>query len=888
MTHASRSAFRVAAVLIAAASLSSAPRAQDATRRGWSTELTTQRVGAWSIVPAFAGVLPAPPAGIAVDARADLELPRSGRYRFALELSSGSGTLAVLASDGAQLALAQGSSTAALVWSPWIELPAASVRLNGALVDAARWRAWWEMAEENGRGFRAEPIPARLVTPVLGLTTPAHERPSHVGAVAGGLALLASKGCLHCHPGELPGMSREALRAPELDGIGERVDAAWLERWILDPSRELEFADMPALFADTPADRERVRDLVEYLLPHPIAATTASEAGAADVERGRGLYHELGCIACHGARESPAAVLGEKFLGEEVPATRPERALPDLASKWRRAGLEAFLREPAKFHPGGRMPSFLLDEAEARALAAYLLPKEPARVARTPDVARAARGAEVWQQAGCQACHASDGVLRERPRMKPRVLDRRCTVARYVLDPERTPHPGSSPQNEISRAGHFATEAEPVQRDWLRAEFAFERNACGACHARAGDGGIPYELRAYFRSEYEETDLGDEGRLPPDLGGVGAKLHASWIQHVLDTGARARPYVRARMPVYPAAAVAGLGESLARAAGVVPGTDAQEPECSDASARIGRDLLGRDQLSCIACHLYKDFPPNGSPGPAFEHFGERLRYEWFRSFLPDPSRAKPGTRMPTFGQAGKSTLTKVHGGDLHKQVDAMWCYFALGEDAPVPPGVEKTRSLDLVVGERPIVMRTFLEQAGARGIAVGLPNGLSFAYDASACRLVDAWKGAFLDASGPWADRGGNNAGGQGAKLWQAPGGPALVLGALPDAWPEQSDWTWKGYVLDANGSPVFEAAQGAVTLRERVDGALLPRTVLRRHFELAGLAPRATVSFRGGADPAVELGDPSVRRAERDALECYELTAAADGRLEFHVEVKP
>jgi len=847
-------------------------RAQDEPQRGWRIRVNGAHGSVESVVPAFPHV----GSRIDADAAAELELPRSGRYRFALELTVGTGTLEIAQGDGKMLATAKGSSS--LAWTPWLELPAATVRLQARVQGGGGWRAWWEMAQENGRGFRAEPIPSRALTAgaAIGSSSPiaAHD-----------LALLSNKGCLHCHAGELPEPERVFLRAPELADIGARVDLGWLERWIRDPAAQVAQADMPALFADTPDDRARVRDLVEFLVPQPIAASTGSRASDTDVARGRSLYHELGCIGCHGARESPAVVLGEAFLEAEVPNSPLRRVLPDLAPKWRRAALEAFLRDPAKSHPDGRMPSFLLDEAEARALAAYLMPSEPARAAHVPDAARALRGAEAWKQAGCQSCHIGEGGLRpplEQRSLAELDLGKTCTATRYALrdgDAER-----------LERAARFAAHSDDAQREWLRSEFAFERNACGGCHARAGDGGIPYELRAYFRSEYEETDLGDEGRLPPDLAGVGTKLHASWIQHVLDTGARARPYLRARMPVYPPAAVDGLGEALARAEGVLPGSDAREPECSDDAARIGRDLLGREQLSCIACHLYKDYPPNGTPGPALEHFGERLRYEWFRSFAADPSRAKPGTRMPTFGQAGKSTLTRVLEGDMHAQIDAMWCYFALGEDAPVPPGVQKTRSLELVVGERPIVLRTFLEQTGPRGIAVGLPNGFSYAYDAGACRLVDAWKGAFLDASGPWAERGGNNAEGQGARIWQAPSGPALVLGALPAEWPVESPWKWSGYTLDERGEPVFEARAGAVTLRERLFGALLPQPLLRRHMELSALAPRQTVAFRAGLQGrlTVGIGDPAHRREIRDGQVFYEFEADADGRLTLEWEVNP
>jgi mono/diheme cytochrome c family protein len=838
------------------------------------------------------------------EAAAQLELPRSGRYRFGLELWNGNGDLYVRGSDRKWLPV-EVKGAAPMRWSEWITLPALPVDLvvSVAVEPAApvNFRAWWEMAEENGRGFRAEPIPLRAVTPVklsaLNNATTGWRPAVDSYVEARDLALLANKGCQHCHAGELPGIERASLRAPELARIAERVDLAWLEQWTLAPSRLLAHADMPTLFGDSADDRERVRDLVHYLAPEPIAAHAESAAATADIERGLHLYHDLGCIGCHGAKESPAVVLGEAFLEQELPSGEPHRVLPDLAAKWRRAGLEAFLLDPVKFHPGGRMPSFLLDANEARALAAYLVPREPARAEHVPDPVRAARGAETFKERGCNACHLSGGSgsgssgLRaplDGKSMLELDASKPCSGTRYDL---RDGESGS-----LARAWSVAALPSTSDAPSSHAGFAYERNQCGGCHSRAGDEGIAYELRSYFRSEYEETDLGDEGRLPPDLGGVGTKLHAAWIQHVLDTGARARPYLRARMPVFASTSVAGLGEALARSEGVLPGTDAAPPACDDEQARIGRDLLGREQLSCIACHTYKDYPPNGTPGAAIERFTERLRYEWFRAFLPDPARAKPGTRMPTFGQAGKSSLTRVHGGDVHAQVDAMWCYFALAENAPVPPGVQKQRSLEVVVGDKPIVLRTFLEQTGPRGIAVGYPNGLSFAYDAGNARLVDAWKGPFLDASGPWAERGGNNADGQGPKVWQAPPGPPLVFGALPEEWPtDPRGWSWRGYQLhepkDGPSAALFEAQHRSpwVLRWEGFWGELLPRPKLTRIFALSGDKSAAVVCFRGGRgeqELKVSLGE-LLRRVERDGEVYYELRTR-DGALEFQWEVRP
>ena len=59
--------------------------------------------------------------------------------------------------------------------------------------------------------------------------------------------------------------------------------------------------------------------------------------------------------------------------------------------------------------------------------------------------------------------------------------------------------------------------------------------------------------------------MGDEGRIPPLLDGVGDKLNDNWIKHVLDNGANDRPYMLTRMPKFGTANVGHLVKDFATA-----------------------------------------------------------------------------------------------------------------------------------------------------------------------------------------------------------------------------------------------------------------------------------------------------------------------------------
>ena len=54
-----------------------------------------------------------------------------------------------------------------------------------------------------------------------------------------------------------------------------------------------------------------------------------------------------------------------------------------------------------------------------------------------------------------------------------------------------------------------------------------------------------------------------------------------------------------------------------------------------------------------------------------------------------------------------------------------------------------------------VVMRVHVEGASARTIAVGLPGGMNYAFDAARCSVQFGWAGAFLDVSPDRDGRGG-------------------------------------------------------------------------------------------------------------------------------------
>ncbi len=175
--------------------------------------------------------------------------------------------------------------------------------------------------------------------------------------VEGGRLLLGELGCAHCHAD--PGLSSK--KAPHLSDVGGRLKPEWLRAWLRDPAAVKPHTTMPKVVQDP----EAVEPLTHYLmsLGKPVGLSSGASA------KGEELYARVGCLACHGPLDGSGP---PKLLG------KPE-------TKWRDpAALAAFLLDPLKWRPSGRMPKLNLSPQEAMAVAVRLAgqaaiePEEPA------------------------------------------------------------------------------------------------------------------------------------------------------------------------------------------------------------------------------------------------------------------------------------------------------------------------------------------------------------------------------------------------------------------------------------------------------------------------------------------------------------------------------
>jgi len=259
--------------------------------------------------------------------------------------------------------------------------------------------------------------------------------------------------------------------------------------------------------------------------------------------------------------------------------------------------------------------------------------------------------------------------------------------------------------------------------------------------------------RPYFTARVH-ADLGDEGRIPPPLTGVGAKLTAEGFHATLFGEEAVRPYMATRMPLFGEAQVGDLAARFADAdsAEALPEIDVTGLLHHHRN-HYGRQLMGTSGLSCISCHNLRGRKSLGIPAIDLETSPRRLQPEWFKAYLLDPAAFRPGTRMPAFFPDGKSTFPDLFKGNANQQIEALWIYLREIDQTRLPEGLERDDNFELVPQDKPILLRTFMKDVGPRAIAVGFPEGIHAAFDALNVRFALAWRGRFIDAESTWADR---------------------------------------------------------------------------------------------------------------------------------------
>ncbi len=385
----------------------------------------------------------------------------------------------------------------------------------------------------------------------------------------GGFLLLNELNCVACHAAPEPLWNQfPGVVATNLEGVASRLAPVELEIFIRNPRFAKRDTAMPSLFAGPDRDLEEVAALRTWL---GTLTVDLPDYPVGDIEKGRALYHRIGCVACHAPENGyrPPGIPENAEIEMAGLASVPM----NLADFYDLGALTHFLLRPNDHRPSGRMPDFALSVADAADLAAYLkagpdlvLPDNltEALVGRAPagdtlaaDPALVSKGRELFFTKQCHACHRVPGepaaVAPAKPTARPLTS----------LSPEATggcfserPVGGLVPFYGLDLVQKRALAAAlkrlpgrapldpPRELDWRLKQLN-----CYACHELAGAGGPETSREVYFGfRNADAVAMGRDGHLPPALDGAGTRLAKERILPFL-TGADRPPSPRPQLLV---------------------------------------------------------------------------------------------------------------------------------------------------------------------------------------------------------------------------------------------------------------------------------------------------------------------------------------------------
>ncbi len=678
-----------------------------------------------------------------------------------------------------------------------------------------------------------------------------------------GQLLLTELSCTACHQAD---KQLSPKGGPELRGVLSRLEPSWIRDYLNAPDDVKPGGAMPHLLHQIPEGERTgaIEALIAFLsetdaIEPKIVASGGNPVAhefwlKGDVERGRELYHQVGCVACHAidSQFQPAKAtqsdLERKIeslglepeeleeLGLVVPKPVQPVPMSSISAKYNVRSLSMFLIAPHLIRPAGRMPSLKLQPHEAADITAYLFRRSPEQAVEVPEQSvpksnamsssvnteLVDRGKKVFEQLACVNCHAHPNV--QSRFAKPLAeLDVSGNDKGCLVSTKNRPRFGlNDAQKNVLRTSiaSIQTSKSLGKQDTLA--FKLLQLNCYACHERGGRGGIGLAQGIYFEN-IQQVDIGDEGRMPPPLDHLGRKLTKAWIQKILEGNGDVRPHFRARMPAF-----ADHAKSLATD---FAAADQRDPSLSLAPFDIANtfqiDLEAGRQLldaGCVQCHALRGESLPGSIGIDLADVATRIQPEWFHAFLLNPASLKKNTRMPSFFPDGKSSNPHILDGDIRLQIASIWHYLN-SKDQPLPLKLEQSRSqlFELKPVDNPILLRTFMEanSGGTHAIAVGFPEQHHFAFDAMRLHIAEVWKGRFLNAQGTWYDRFAPPAIPLGSQRIQLPMESFVEMQADGTFEPiGPTNKSFQGYRLDKNRIPTFCYRVGKFDFEDRIESS--------------------------------------------------------------------
>ncbi len=469
-----------------------------------------------------------------------------------------------------------------------------------------------------------------------------------------GRKLIRESNCTGCHKiGKYP---RQWV--PSLDGIGTKVNRAWLFNWLKNPKGYFANAKMPNfLLTDDEANnltdflltyKSFSNDVQLDSLPTLVTSVTGAQRDKL-VELGSTRFREARCISCHPINGRGGYVATD---------------LVKVASKTNVQWIYNYIKNPKRLQPGVQMPRFGFTQTDLAAVTAYIesefvdydMKELPPH---TPDPGYYEKGLAVLKKYNCTGCHTL-GDMKKAEAMGPE-LTVVGSKSKYEIDFGKAEVEHSLPSYLYAKLKHPRVFSAAMKMP----EYEFSDNEAQAITvALLGNTNenIPEQLKIPPTPSGTFDPQGAFGRLADTLACFGchtmfgrgrlvatnlsieaSQAQRKWIEGYFKIPYSLRPILTERMPNL---FLSDLEiKTIVDYMEAVFAADSIEREISIDAATVAQGkLLYYGTYGCQGCHQIN--LKGGFVGPALDKVGSRLKPGWIYHWLKNPQSFKPGTIEP--------------------------------------------------------------------------------------------------------------------------------------------------------------------------------------------------------------------------------------------------
>ncbi|HEX9869246.1 MAG TPA: c-type cytochrome [Candidatus Tectomicrobia bacterium] len=505
--------------------------------------------------------------------------------------------------------------------------------------------------------------------------------------VAHGQKLFQTLGCPGCHLAQ--GYEQQAKVAPDLRRVASKVDPSWLVEWIKAPNAYWPATKMPNFLLSW----EESEAAAAYLLSSAAPFAGPPYPGNGDVEAGKKVVEEIGCLGCHQINGT-----GNSFAPD----------LSRVGGKVNADWLFAWVRHPQDYQPKTLMPNLRLTDEQATHVTAYLMTlgaktERPGFAQKLVDTDVAEAGKRLIGRYGCYGCHEIYGM-----EAQPRVGAELTTYAdkrpwEMVFGDVPLVKKKDHIITPIERLINLHSDGKQIEESWEGWTFGKMKNARMYATDRiiqqmpnfafsdANASALLVLLRSFtderLPASYISTPSGDEalrvagtgvlekynclgchnlagqgGTIAPNLAYEGSKVRGDWLLSFLKQPQKIRPLMQARMPTF---SLTDQEAVNVRDYIMTAFLDARVPKGGQVVQAVSPDLAAQgeklfwEKYPCFTCHQIQGKTGGAAVGPDLTEAWKRLNPEWMVQWIKNPQGFEPATLMPNLGVADAEAIALV-------------------------------------------------------------------------------------------------------------------------------------------------------------------------------------------------------------------------------------